>query len=160
MVVAAAGRRGGLPYSPGTVVATVLKTEESPSNLATVRGAYEAWARGDVDRLVEAFSTKAEIHPYLGATLGASAYHGHAGVRRWFADANDAWESLTIEVEEILDGGDVVVVALRAVGVGKGSHAEVEARILHLLEFEDGKAIRLRGYGDRGKALRDAGIGG
>ena len=42
---------------------------------------------------------------------------------------------------------------LRAVGRGKGSHVEVEAEIVHVAEFRDGKFTRLHAYGDREQAL-------
>jgi hypothetical protein len=46
------------------------------------------------------------------------------------------------------------VIFLRAVGRGRGSHVEVEAEIIHVAEFRDGKFTRLRGFSDREEALK------
>ena len=51
------------------------------------------------------------------------------------------------------------MVFLRAIGRGQGSHVEVEAELVHVAEFRDGKVTRLEGFGDRDEALKaiDAG---
>jgi hypothetical protein len=46
------------------------------------------------------------------------------------------------------------VIFLKAVGRGRGSQLEVEAEIVHVAEFHDGRFTRLRGFGDRGQALK------
>ena len=126
--------------------------------MAIVRAAYDAWKRRDVDALAEAFAEDAEVRPFLGSALGASTYRGQAGVRRWYADANDAWERLEVEPTDFHEAGERVVVTLRAVGTGRGSHAEVEAQIVHVIELREGKVLNLQGYDDRDAALRAAGV--
>ena len=132
--------------------------ETAASDLEVVKHGYVAWARGDLDAMVTDYTENVEIRPYLGRSLGASTYHGHTGVRQWYADANEEWEHLDVTPEEFIEGEGVVVVGMRAVGVGKGSHIEVDAHIWHVIELADGKVYRLRGFGDRDEALRAAGI--
>jgi ketosteroid isomerase-like protein len=131
---------------------------DTATNLEVVKRCYATWSRGDLDAFVTHYTENVEVRPYLGRSLGASTYHGHAGLRQWYADANEEWEHLDVTPEEFSEGEDVVVVGLRAVGVGKGSHIEVDAHIWHVIELADGKVYRLRGFGDRGEALRAAGI--
>jgi ketosteroid isomerase-like protein len=129
-------------------------------DLEVVKRAYVAWQSGDLDAFVTDYTADVEVRPYLGRSLGASTYHGHTGLRQWYADATGEWDRLDVAPEEFVEGDGVVVVGLRAVGVGKGSHIEVDARIWHVIELADGKIFRLRGFGDRGEALRAAGMKG
>ena len=117
------------------------------------RAAYDAWGRRDLDAFVEVFSEDVELRPFLGRGLGATTYHGHQGLRRWYEEANEEWDELTIDAHEFREQGDQLIVFLRAVGRGKGSHVEVEAEIVHVAEFRDGKFTRLHAYGDREQAL-------
>jgi ketosteroid isomerase-like protein len=135
-----------------------LAEPSEEQNVELARAAYEAWGRGDVDRFVELFSEDVEVHPFLGRGLGASTYHGHSGLREWYADANEPWEELKVHPHEFRPVGKHVVIFLKAVGRGRGSHAQVEAEIVHVAEFRDGKAVRLDGYGDREQALQALGI--
>ncbi len=127
-------------------------------NLELVKRAYASWQNGDLDAFVADYTEDVEVRPYLGRSLGASTYHGHTGLRQWYTDATGEWDRLDVAPEEFIEGDGVVVVGLRAVGLGKGSHVEVDARIWHVIELADGKIFRLRGFGDRGEALRAAGV--
>lgn len=118
------------------------------------RVAYDAWSRRDLDAFVEVFSEDVELRPFLGSGLGSTTYHGHEGLRRWYEEANEAWDELLVEPYEFREAGDRLAVFLRAIGRGKGSHVQVEAEIAHVAEFRDGKFTRLDGYGNREDALK------
>jgi ketosteroid isomerase-like protein len=117
------------------------------------RVAYDAWAARDLDAFVDVFSEDVELRPFLGRGLGSTTYRGHDGLRRWYEEATEEWDELVIEPREFLEMGDHLVIFLRAVGRGRGSHVEVAAEIVHVAEFRDGKFIRLEGFGDREQAL-------
>jgi ketosteroid isomerase-like protein len=125
-----------------------------PSKIEQARAAYAAWSARDLDAFVQVFADDVELKPFLGAGLGASEYQGHAGLRRWFKEANEAWDELRIEPYEFREVGDRLAVFLKAIGKGRGSHVEVEAEIVHVAEFRDGKFTRLEGFGDREQALK------
>ncbi|HEY6777862.1 MAG TPA: nuclear transport factor 2 family protein [Thermoleophilaceae bacterium] len=136
------------PRSPGPGSAA------GPSKVDQARAAYAAWSARDLDAFVKVFAEDVELRPFLGAGLGASKYRGHAGLRRWFEEANEAWDELRIEPYEFREAGDRIAVFLRAIGRGRGSHVEVEAEIVHVADFRDGKFTRLEGFGDREQALK------
>jgi ketosteroid isomerase-like protein len=131
----------------------------SRSEFDVTRAAYDAWNRADLDGFVKSFSEEVEVHPFLGRGLVASTYHGHDGLRSWFADANEPWERLDVEAEEFkqLEDGRLVIF-VRALGEGSGSRALVEARIVHVLSFRDGKIVRLDSYADRETAVQALGL--
>jgi ketosteroid isomerase-like protein len=135
------------PRSPGPGSAA------GPSKIEQARAAYAAWSARDLDAFVEVFSEDVEVKPFLGSGLGASTYRGHSGLRRWYEEANEDWDELRIEPHEFREVGDRLVVFLRAVGRGRGSHVEVAAEIVHVAEFRDGKFTRLEGFADREQAL-------
>lgn len=117
------------------------------------RAAYDAWTARDLDAFVEIFSEEVELRPFLGRGLGSTTYRGHSGLRRWYEEATEEWDELVIEPYEFIERGDHLVIFLRAVGRGRGSHVEVSAEIVHVAEFRDGKFTRLEGFGDREQAL-------
>jgi ketosteroid isomerase-like protein len=125
-----------------------------PSKIEQARAAYAAWSARDLDAFVEVFSEDVEVRPFLGRGLGASTYRGHAGLRRWYEEATEDWDELRVEPREFREVGDRLAVFLLATGRGRGSHVEVEAEIVHVAEFRDGKFTRLQGFGDREQALK------
>jgi ketosteroid isomerase-like protein len=122
--------------------------------IAQARVAYDAWSRRDLDAFVAVFSEDVELRPVLGRGLGSTTYRGHRGLRRWYEEANEEWEELTVDPYEFHESGNHLVIFLRAIGRGRGSQVPVEAEIVHLAEFRDGKFTRLYGFSDREEALR------
>jgi uncharacterized protein len=125
-----------------------------PHNVQRARAAYAAWSARDLDAFVEIFAEDVEVKPFLGRSLGASTYRGHDGLRRWYEEANEDWDELRIEPHEFREEGDRLAVFLKAIGRGSGSHVEVEAELVHVAEFRNGKVTRLEGFGDREQALK------
>ena len=125
-----------------------------PSKIDQARAAYAAWSARDLDAFVQVFSEDVEVKPFLGSGLGASTYRGHSGLKRWYQEATEEWEELRVEPHEFHEVGNRLAVFLKAIGRGRGSHVEVEAEIVHVAEFQDGKFTRLEGFGDREQALK------
>jgi ketosteroid isomerase-like protein len=121
-----------------------------------VRGAYDAWNRGDLEDLCDRYSEAAEARPFLGDMLGANVFHGHAGIRRWYAEANEPWERLIAEPEEISEAGGRILVRVHATGIGHDSGATVDARFYHVVTVGE-KIERVEACADREEALRIAG---
>lgn len=120
-----------------------------------MRGAYDAWNRGDLEDLCSRYSEAVEARPFLGDMLGANVYHGHAGIRRWYAEANDPWERLIAEPEEISEANGRIIVRVHATGVGHDSGATVDARFYHVVTVGE-KVERVEACADREQALRMA----
>jgi ketosteroid isomerase-like protein len=133
--------------------AVLARQQAALNKVERARVAYDAWASRDLDAFVEVFSEDVELRPFLGRGLGSTTYRGHEGLRRWYEEATEEWDELVIEPYEFIERGDHLVIFLRAVGRGRGSHVEVSAEIVHVAEFRDGKFIRLDGFGDREQAL-------
>ena len=71
-------------------------------------------------------------------------YRGHEGVKQFFEQQLEAWEEApTMEAEDLIDAGDRVVAFVRVRGRGKGSGAEVDARIAQVWTVRGKKATRL-----------------
>lgn len=69
-------------------------------------------------------------------------YRGYEGVREFWRRWLAAWEDWEFSPEEFVDAGDIVVVAMRQCGSGKGSGMQVEARHGQVWAFRAGKVIR------------------
>ena len=117
------------------------------------RAAYDAWGARDLNAFVSVFSEDVQLRPFLGRGLGSTTYRGHEGLRRWYEEANEEWDELLIEPLEFQEQGDHLMIVLRAIARGRGSQVPVEAEIVHLAEYRDGKFTRLDGFGDREQAL-------
>jgi ketosteroid isomerase-like protein len=83
---------------------------------------------------------------------------GIEGIERIRAGWLDAWEEHSIEIEEIIDAGDELVVAMHLVGRGRGSGIEVDVRLYPHIKLRDGKAVYVYEYETRAEALRAVGL--
>jgi ketosteroid isomerase-like protein len=87
--------------------------------------------------------------------VGDTFYRGREAVENWWADLQDAWEHLDVEVQEVRRVAPDQTLALVVLdGRGRGSGLEVREAHAHLVDWRDGKWLRLR-YVDREEAERE-----
>ena len=75
-----------------------------------------------------------------------------------FRDLYEAFGEIHIEISEIRDLGDRLVAIGRTIARGEASRADVASPIGFVTEFDNGKAISIRGYLDPREALEVAGL--
>lgn len=117
----------------------------------TIRRLYDAWNRGDVEGVLEHLTGDVEfrtsgVHPGI-----AAAYHGRDGMLEFWEQFVGTWESLSVEVEEVLQRGEHALATFRFRGVGREG-IELTRPFAHLLTFRDGRVCRVRGIADHDEA--------
>jgi ketosteroid isomerase-like protein len=86
-------------------------------------------------------------------------YHGHDGMRRWWADFAEAFEEVHMELKEAIDlGDDRVVTAQHVVGRFRLTGIEVDGPFGSIVTVRDGKIISAIGYASPGLAKKAAGL--
>jgi ketosteroid isomerase-like protein len=120
----------------------------------TIFAAYEAWSRRDVDALLDAVHPDAEARPILGANIGASVYRGHEGLREWFRDLHQEWETFHTRVTRIDERGDRALLTIDVKARGRASGIVIEGDLYHVVELRDGLILRLDAYRDRDAAMQ------
>lgn len=123
-----------------------------------IRASYEAFNSRNVDELRNWLHP--DFHVELASSMGfdRGRYVGEDGLRRFFESYWDAFDSITIEVEELIDGDEATVAIIRARGRGAGSGAEVDARGPHLWTFQGDRVVSLELHEHLDRALEAAGI--
>jgi ketosteroid isomerase-like protein len=103
-----------------------------------------------------------EVEWHTAADLPDSGtHHGPGEIVQLFAEWAASFEDFRAEIDEILDGGDeVVVVVVRLRGRPKGGEDEVELPETHVWRLRDGKVIEVREYRTKAEALEAAGLSG
>ena len=129
----------------------------SQQDLETVRRAYDAFNRRDLDALLDAFHPDAEWHPLL-AELGGGTYRGHDGVRTIIEEVDDSWDDFRTEAERVVDAGDHIFVFAHTSARGKVSGIEADLDVVTVVEMRDGRALRVWSYGTLEEALAAAGL--
>lgn len=126
------------------------------TNVGRIRAAYDAWNRNDVEAAIASLDENVEWE-MSGTIVGTDAiYHGHEGVRRWWLQFLEPFESVTIEPLEVVEPRqDVVLVHLRLRGTGRQG-IEVDLPVSHLYELQEGRVVRVRAFTERGAAIAAA----
>jgi ketosteroid isomerase-like protein len=125
-------------------------------DVQTLERIYAEWAKGNFwsfdsfDPEVETVWAT-EVPDLQGST-------GIEGLAQLLRDWLQAWESCRIEAEEFHDAGDRVVVFVRLYARGSGSSIDVEMPNAHVWTMRAGRALAIRAYTDRERALRAVGL--
>jgi ketosteroid isomerase-like protein len=119
-----------------------------------VRQAYAALARRDYEALAELADPDFELD-LTSRVLNPATYRGAEGVRQFFAEVDELWESMDMKVERIVERGDEVLALLAVDITGRGSGLTLEDRIAQRWTARDGKLVRLRVMGDQQAALAE-----
>ncbi len=106
------------------------------------------------DRLLAA---GAEIVPVRAALEGATDRREGAG-SQYCAAVDEAWESLTWEVDEIRGVGELAVAVAHIRGKGRETGATIDTSGGWVAQFRDGLITRFRTYTNREDALEAAGL--
>jgi ketosteroid isomerase-like protein len=126
----------------------------SQENVEVIRESIVAF-QDDEETWLAAIDPSHVWYPLEEGNLPSHGLDAARAIRkRWL----DSWESHSIDVEEILDGGDSVVACLHLTGTGKGSGVDVDQRFYMHWKLRDGKMVYLYEYADRDEALRAAGL--
>ncbi len=89
---------------------------------------------------------------------GTREWRGRDGFLRFVAGQAESFDAMSLEPEEFIDAGDMVVVPLQFGGQARYTGIEVKFAVVHVVTIRDRKAARLDIYMSRAKALEAAGL--
>ena len=132
----------------------------SEDNVEAVQAIYERWREGDFRAGAELFDQQVAfvLRPEFP---DAGTYVRHrpqwpSSTRGFLAP----WRQITIDAEEIVAAGDMVLAKVRQSGVGAASGVSTEFRYFQLWSFRGARVIRLENVRERAEALEAAGMSG
>ncbi|MGH7588363.1 MAG: nuclear transport factor 2 family protein [Gemmatimonadota bacterium] len=129
----------------------------SEENVEMLHSAYQAISRGDWDAAFEAVGPDFELVP-PDQSPSSAPVRGVREVRAWFTDQQQMVGDLSVEVEELIEAGELIVALIRLRIRPHGADADFELRIAHLWTLRDRKLIRCEVIPEREKALEAAGL--
>jgi len=129
----------------------------SEENVELFQKAIEHYNRRDIEAMLEIWYPEAVWYPFTAQVEGDDAYHGHAGLRQWWANVDATFEELEARVEEIRDLGDAVL-ALGHLRAQFRSGVTLDTEIGWLTRYRDGLAVWGRAYQSHAEALEAAGL--
>jgi ketosteroid isomerase-like protein len=129
----------------------------SQENVELFHKAVEGYNRRDIEPMLEVFHPEAEWYPFTAQVEGDEAYHGHQGLRQWWANIEATFEELEASVNEVRDFDDAVL-ALGHLRARFKSGVALDTEIGWLTRYRDGLAVWGRAYQSHAEALEAAGL--
>jgi ketosteroid isomerase-like protein len=129
----------------------------SAANIELARSVFDAYNRGDLDAVL------AMSHPELefrtsGIFPGLKpVYRGHSGLRKFWRDFYEMWESIANDVEDLRAAGDQVVALFTYRAHGRDG-VEVRRQGASVVTIRNGLLVRNVTYPSWQEALRAAGL--
>jgi ketosteroid isomerase-like protein len=132
----------------------------SQENVEAFKRFADANNRRDVEGLLAELDADVEWESAVLRSMGgqATVHRGHDGVREMLRDLYEAFSEFQVSFDEIRDLGDRVVAIGRWITRGEESGVETTPPLASIVDFKNGKAIRVRSYLDPEEALEDAGL--
>ena len=129
-------------------------------NAEAFQRAADAYNRGDIDTMLEGFHPEVEWHAVFQVMFGgeATVCRGHEDVRNYVGELNEGFTDIDVQLTEIRESQDRVVATGRVHARGRASGAEIEAPIVFVVDYKDGRIFRMRDYLDPDKDLEAAGL--
>jgi ketosteroid isomerase-like protein len=135
----------------------------SQENVEIVRTLAEGFAHRQHERAFAFYDPGIEWDASRAAGINpdiAGVYHGHEGVRSYWRNWLSAWSDLDFEIQDVVDGGDEVVLLIRNQRQW-GRHSGIATDIPPyglVFTIRGGKVVRWRAYSDQESALEAAGL--
>jgi ketosteroid isomerase-like protein len=116
----------------------------------------EAFNRLDTAGALRFMDPEIRFEHRVGALQGD--YTGLDGVRRFFEDFAEHFETLQVHCPDVRDLGDRVLALGTAQATGKASGAETELPFTVVASFRNGRITHFTDFGDKDQALEAAGL--
>jgi len=137
----------------------------SEENVERLRAFCEAWATFDRDKWetgsemdLSLLDPDVVFEDRVLPDHGGETFHGHEGVIRAAVTWGQAYEHLSIELEQIVGSGDRLVSIHRMRGTGRRSGIDQVDNYAYLWVFQNGRVIRFVSFRDPAEALVAAGL--
>jgi ketosteroid isomerase-like protein len=131
----------------------------SEENVETVRDAFAAYNRGDLDAFLEYCADDIDYRAVEGAPDDHGPIHGKEALRAFVQDWLDTFDDFRAEPVELIEAGeDKVIAVVRISGRAKLSGVETDLTYAELWTLRDGKVAWGRQYWTRDEALEAAGL--
>jgi ketosteroid isomerase-like protein len=133
----------------------------SQENVEIVRRVFAASARRDGEAILALYDIAVEWDASRVQPFGESAgvARGQEGIRRFFRDWLEAWDSDEYRCEELVDAGDAVVSVVTQHTHGRASGVEIARQMTGVWTIRAGKVLRVVWFRSRDEALQAAGLG-
>ena len=122
-----------------------------------VRGAYDAYARGDLAAAGSAYSADT-VWDLTRFRPDEDVHSGLPELARDIGAWRETWSDHSFVLEQAVDAGDRVVTVIRESGRGRASGAPVEMRYGQVVTVREGKIVETVVYQDPAEALEAAGL--
>lgn len=120
-----------------------------------VRRAIAAVNARDVEGYLEFCTDDIELHTPVAEVAGP--HEGPDGIRRFFADIEDAGPDFRLELERVELVGDRLLAFLQIRASGRTSGIAMDLETANVYEFDGDRIRRVRMYTDRAEAREAAG---
>ena len=131
--------------------------QPSKEDVALVEASIEAFNSRDRNAMRRMMAPGAEIVP-MRAALEEIAYRGPEALDRFWADTEESWSEVELELLEVEQGTEAVLALVRMRAVGRETGAPVEMDLALVVEIESGRFRRLATHTDIDEARRLAGV--
>jgi uncharacterized protein len=127
-------------------------------NVATIRGIYEAFARGDIPYILDRLDPEVEWHTPATVPFSKGLHRGPEEVAQFFAGIAGHVSEPSVETYDFLPAGDRVVVLLCFRGRGMESGVPFQAPEAHVWKLSRGTVIEHRAYADTAAIVQALGV--
>lgn len=115
-------------------------------NVNTMRNAYEAFNRGDIAAVLEAFDPQIEWREPGGGRAPQGTYKGAQSVANdVFATVPENFEEFEAQPERFIDAGEYLVVVGTFRGTRKAG-GQMDAAFAHVWQMREGKAVSFHNH--------------
>jgi ketosteroid isomerase-like protein len=131
---------------------------EATSAAEVVRELSAAWNAADRERQAVVLDPEVVQYGTRGGIDEGRVIRGREAVLEYWEDVGETWESLSFELERLIEAGDVAVAFWRETARSRQSDLELPYDTASVMRVRDGKIVEMTGYLDRDEALRAAGL--
>jgi ketosteroid isomerase-like protein len=124
-------------------------TSALTANHTLVRSLYAAFAKGDVETVLQ--SLAADVvwsEPDNPFNPAAGTRHGRSGVLEWLRLGHESEEILSLEPRQFLSGNDIVAVVGHMRCRARATGREYESDFVHLVTLRNGLITRFQEFFD------------
>lgn len=113
-----------------------------------IRAHYAASDRGDLDGMLAPLAANCAWTEAAGFPLGGT-YHGPDEVRtQVFHRIGAEWDEFRFTLDEVVDGGDVVIGIGTYSGTYRATGASMSARVAHVWRLSGGEVVAFEQFAD------------